>query len=77
MAHYPEAKVILTFRDPEAWYTSISNTILIQVGSCQDTTSPRPTPWAAAIAPCRNDARASRACRGGGRNSFFPLNPNT
>ncbi|MEZ4736323.1 MAG: sulfotransferase [Caldilineaceae bacterium] len=28
MAHYPEAKVILTVRDPESWYESASQTIL-------------------------------------------------
>ena len=27
-AHYPHAKIILTLRDPKAWYKSISNTIL-------------------------------------------------
>lgn len=27
-AHFPEAKVILTTRDPETWYASISRTIL-------------------------------------------------
>jgi hypothetical protein len=26
-AHYPEAKVLLSVRDPEAWYTSMINTI--------------------------------------------------
>lgn len=26
--HYPEAKIILSDRDPEAWYRSMSNTIL-------------------------------------------------
>lgn len=28
VAHYPEAKVILTVRDPESWYESASQTIL-------------------------------------------------
>jgi hypothetical protein len=28
MTHYPESKVILTVRDTEAWFTSISQTIL-------------------------------------------------
>jgi len=27
-AHWPEAKVILTWRDPEAWWKSFSNTVL-------------------------------------------------
>ena len=26
-AHYPDAKVLLSVRDPEAWYTSVINTI--------------------------------------------------
>jgi hypothetical protein len=26
-AHYPEAKVLLSVRDPEAWYNSVTNTI--------------------------------------------------
>ncbi|MBD3678431.1 MAG: sulfotransferase family protein [Rhodobacteraceae bacterium] len=31
-AAYPKAKVILTWRDPEAWYRSFSNTILQRFG---------------------------------------------
>ena len=27
-AHYPQAKVILTVRDPDRWFTSINNTLL-------------------------------------------------
>lgn len=27
LAHYPDAKVILSLRDPEAWYKSVMNTI--------------------------------------------------
>lgn len=40
--HYPEAKVILTVRDPESWYDSISKTILMSstIGRTQD---PDPT----------------------------------
>lgn len=37
-AHFPDAKVILTTRDPEAWYASISKTILpaSEIGRIED-----------------------------------------
>ncbi len=28
MAHYPDAKVILTLRDPKSWYKSVSSTLM-------------------------------------------------
>jgi hypothetical protein len=36
MSHYPEAKVILTLRDAERWYQSISNTIFPHVAADPD-----------------------------------------
>lgn len=36
MAHYPDAKVVLTVRDPEAWYASISNTIFPRIATDPD-----------------------------------------
>jgi len=40
-AHYPEAKVILTLRDPQAWYRSISNTIFPHLCADADPAQPR------------------------------------
>lgn len=35
-AHYPEAKVILTERDPDAWYDSMAGTIVPAIGRGND-----------------------------------------
>lgn len=37
---YPEAKVLLTTRDPDAWYRSFSNTILALVGAIDRVKNP-------------------------------------
>jgi hypothetical protein len=37
MAHYPEAKVVLSLRDPDTWFASASNTIF---NSMDETTDP-------------------------------------
>jgi hypothetical protein len=39
-AHYPDAKVILTVRDEEAWWNSIGNTILHNMRSTDQVTDP-------------------------------------
>ena len=43
LAHYPEAKVVLTIRDPDRWYTSASNTIFA-IGNATPT-------WAKKLVP--------------------------
>lgn len=37
---YPQAKVILTVRDPEKWYESVSNTIYPATGGAVDSAAP-------------------------------------
>ena len=39
-AHYPDAKVILTVRDEEAWWNSIDNTILRNMRATDQVTDP-------------------------------------
>lgn len=39
VAHYPQARVILTWRDPESWWTSYEATILRFVQTTQDRAS--------------------------------------
>lgn len=40
MAIYPEAKVLLTVRDPESWYKSISNTIFQRMKNTERASDP-------------------------------------
>src|SRR4051794_16666963 len=46
-AAYPDALVLLSFRDPEAWYKSASNTIFVGITSGE--MPPELTTWFAAI----------------------------
>ena len=50
IVHYPKAKVVLTVRDPEEWFTSISNTIVPFTNSKDD----NPDPHGRAIAQMCN-----------------------
>ena len=40
LAHYPDAKVILSLRDPEAWYASVMNTIYRSSKAAKDAEDP-------------------------------------
>jgi hypothetical protein len=38
--HYPDAKIVLSVRDPEGWYTSVSNTIYRAMTAPQESLPP-------------------------------------
>jgi len=46
LRHYPDAKVILSERDPERWYESVMNTIYPSSRAVRDSGEPGTKPWA-------------------------------
>ncbi|MBX3705816.1 MAG: hypothetical protein KF911_04205 [Pseudomonadales bacterium] len=46
MRHYPDAKVILSERDPERWYESVMNTIYPSSRAVRESGDPAMQPWA-------------------------------
>jgi len=45
LRHYPDAKVILSERDPERWYESVMNTIYPSSQALRDSGEPATKPW--------------------------------